>query len=168
MAVLNPRLLELIETLTAARLDWLAFELIEGVRAGHPADEPGEARTEAGESIGSNTQANALAQPPAIAAETIPIPPDEQIEWAADYVGARLTETLEQLQSSLHMLDDIVEGTTEATAASMPRAVVVLRDLEGGRECRSGDITGARDSLPTLRAALKEWIQQSSDPASTQ
>ena len=34
MATLDLRLLESIETLVAARLDWLAFELIKGVQAG--------------------------------------------------------------------------------------------------------------------------------------
>ena len=163
MAVLNPRLLELIETLVAARLDWLAFELIEGIQAGHPPDEPEEALAAARTSIRSGKQPKAHGEPYAIAMEAKPIPPDEQIEWAAAYVEERLGEALEQLQASIDTLDFLVEGTTgqpgEAGVlarpkdASKPRAVVVLLDLENDRKSGSDNVAGARENLPALRTA---------------
>lgn len=177
MAVLNPRLLELIETLVAARLDWLAFELIEGVQAGHPPDEPEEALAAARKSIRSGTQPKAHGEPYAISMEATPIPPDEQIEWAAAYVEERLGEALEQLQASIDTLDFLVEGTTgqpgEAGAlarpkdASKPRAVVVLLDLENDRKSGSDNVAGARENLPALRTALTEWAAQSRGQATT-
>jgi hypothetical protein len=39
MAILDARLFSMIETLVAAGLDWLAFELIEGVRRGQEIEE---------------------------------------------------------------------------------------------------------------------------------
>lgn len=177
MAILDPRLLELIETLVAARLDWLAFELIEGVQAGRPPEESEEALAAARESIRSNAQPKARGEPQAIGLEARPIPPHEQVKWAAAYVEERLGEALEQLQASIDTLDFVVEGTAERpdkagavaqpTDASEPRAVVVLLDLEGGRESGRDDVAGARASFPTLRTALAEWTALSRGQATT-
>jgi hypothetical protein len=92
LAILDPRLLELIETLVAARLDWLAFELIEGVQAGHPPEESEDALVVARESIRGNAQPKPRGEPQAVTVEARPIPPKEQIEWAAAYVEERLGE----------------------------------------------------------------------------
>lgn len=177
MAIIDPRLLELIETLVAARLDWLAFELIEGVRAGRPLEESEEALAAARESIRGNAQPKARGEPQTIAVEAKPIPPDEQIEWAAAYVEERLREALEQLQASIDTLDCVVEGTTERpdkagtgaqpTDASEPRAVAVLLDFEGERQSRRDDVADARKSFITLRSALSEWTAQSRGQATT-
>lgn len=171
MATLDPRLLELIETLLAARLDWLAFELIESVQAGRPPEESEEALAAARESIRGDLQPTPRGEPQAIAADAKTIPPEEQIEWAAAYVEARLGEALEQLQASIKTLDFVVEGTTERpekadamtqpTDASVGGAVIVLRDLESDRKSGHEDVVGARASFPSLRAALTEWIAES-------
>ena len=39
MAILEARLLPLIETLAEAGADWLAFEVVDGIRAGRVAEE---------------------------------------------------------------------------------------------------------------------------------
>lgn len=177
MAILDPRLLELIETLVAARLDWLAFELIEGVRAGRPPEESEEALAVARESIRGNAQPKSRGEPQAISKEAKPIPPDEQIEWAAAYVEERLDEAIKQLQTSIDSLDFVVEGTIERpdkagavaqpTGASEPRAVVVMLGLEGDRESSRDDVVGARESFPNLRTALTEWTAQLRGQATT-
>jgi hypothetical protein len=177
VAILDPRLLELIETLVAARLDWLAFELIEGIQTGRSPEESHEALAAARVSIRGNAQPKAHGEPQAIGLEAKPIPPHEQVEWAAAYVEERLGEALDQLQTSIDALDFIVEGTTErpdsagavaqSTDASEPRAVVVLLDLEGRRESGRDDVAGARESFPTLRTALAEWTAQSRGQATT-
>ena len=171
MAILDLRLIELIETLVAARLDWLAFELIDGIQAGRPPEETEEALAAARESIRGNAQPKARGEPQAVAAEPRPIPHDEQIEWAAAYVEKRLAEALEQLQVSIDTLDFVVEGTIERpgrvgalaqpTKASESRAVAVLQDLEGDLKISRDDIIVARESFPALRAALAEWTAQS-------
>lgn len=177
MAILDPRLLELIETLLAARLDWLAFELIEGVQAGHPPEESEEALAAARESIRGNAQPKARGEPQAVAEEVKPIPPDEQIEWAAAFIEERLGEALAQFQVSIDALDSIVEATTERpdkagavaqpTSAPEPRAVAVLLDIEGDRKSNRNDVASARASLPALRTALTEWTVQLRGQATT-
>jgi flagella basal body P-ring formation protein FlgA len=170
MAVLDPRLLDLIHTLVVSRLDWLAFELIEGVQVGRSPEEPAEVLAATRESIRGNAQPKARGEPQAIVVEAKPIPPDEQIEWAAAYVEERLGEALEQLNTAIDTLDFVVEGTTERpdeagavvqpTDTSASTAVVVLQDVE--RDLKSGrdDVTFARESFPILRAALSEWTAQ--------
>ena len=177
MATLDPPLLELVETLVAARLDWLAFELIEGIQAGRPPEEPEEALAAARESIRGNAQPRARGEPQAILVEANPILPDEQIEWAAAYVEERLGEALEQLQTSIDTLDFVVEGTTErsdlagaaaqSTDTSEPRAIAVLLDFEGDRKSGLEDVAGARTGLPTLHTALTVWTTLSRGQATT-
>lgn len=113
MAILNSRVLELIETLVAARLDWLAFELIEGIRLGRTAEEFEEALAAARQSIRNDAQPKARGEPQVLLAKPEPIPAGEQVEWAAAYVEERLETALEQLQASIDALDLIVESTNE-------------------------------------------------------
>lgn len=170
MAILDTRLLDLIETLVVARLDWLAFELIEGIQAGRPAEEPEEALAAARQSIRSNMQPKARGEPHATLKEPQSIPADEQIEWAAVYVEERLDEALAQLQASIDALDFIVAGTTEhpetceALAQDIGAAgestVSVLLNVDGEHKSGREDVADARDSFPVLRAALAEWTSQ--------
>jgi hypothetical protein len=177
VANLSPRLLGLIETLVAARLDWLAFELIEGIQIGRPTEESEEALAAARASIRSNAKPRARGEPQPIPMEPVPIPPDEQIEWAAAYVEERLREALEQLQAAIDTLDFVVDGTTDRpdrtaavaqqTFAPEPEAVAVLLDIEGVRKCGREDVAGARDGLLNLTTALAEWTIQSRGQATT-
>lgn len=167
MAILDSRVLELIETLVTARLDWLAFELIEGIRLGRTAEESEEALAAARQSIRSDTQPKARGEPKVLLAEPEPIPAGEQVEWAAAYVEERLKTALEQLQASIDALDFIVESTNEpedpqdlAQAASFKTeqaTALVLLDVEGDRKSSREDVAGARDEFPALRTALAEW-----------
>jgi len=171
MASLDPRLLELVGTLTSTRLDWLAFELIEVVQAGRPAEEPEEALASARKSIRGDAPPKASGEPHVITTETLAIPPAEQVEWAASYVASRLDEALDQLQTSIETLDFIAEGTTErsggtdvaAQPADAPKRqmVSVLLDANGDRKSDRYGVGEARESLPALRAALSEWVAQS-------
>lgn len=176
MAILHPRLLELIETLMAARLDWLAFELIEGIRVGRSPEEPEEALSAARKSIRSNVKPKARGEPQAMLSEPQPIPLDEQLEWAAAYVEKRIEAALDQLQASTDALDFIVESTTEqldpqdrpADAGKMDQgATLVLQHLEGDRRSSRDDAARARDDLPVLRAALAKWVMRARGQATT-
>lgn len=177
MAILDSRVLELIETLVAARLDWLAFELIEGIRLGRSPEEPEEALAAARESIRSNAQPKARGEPQVLLAGPQPIPAGEQVEWAAAYVEERLEAALEQLQASTDTLDFIVETTTEpkvpqelvagASAKTEQGMTLVLLDVEGDRKSSREDIAGARDDIPILRAALAGWTRHARGGATT-
>ena len=63
MAILDPRLLKLIETLMASRLDWLVIELIAGIQAGRPVEEPEKALAAARQDIRTNVQPKARGEP---------------------------------------------------------------------------------------------------------
>lgn len=177
MAILDPRVLELIETLVAARLDWLAFELIEGIRLGRLPDEAEEALAAARQSVRSNAQPKARGEPHVLLEEPKPILADEQVEWAAAYVEERLDAALEQLQASLETLDFIVDATIErqdpqedpaqASGKTDQDVTLVLLDLEGDRKSNRGDVSGARDDFPTLRAALADWTTRARGQATT-
>lgn len=176
MAILDPRVLELIETLVAARLDWLAFELIEGIRLGRLPDEPEEVLAAARQSVRSNAQPKARGEAHVLLEEPKPIPADEQVEWAAAYVEERLDAALEQLQASLESLDFIVEATIERqdpqdvpTQASgkTDHVTLVLLDLEGDQKSSRNDVAGARDDFSTLHAALAEWTTRARGQATT-
>jgi hypothetical protein len=169
--------LELIETLVAARLDWLAFELIEGIRLGRTAEESEEALAAARQSIRSDAQPKARGEPQVLLAEPKPIPAGEQVEWAAAFVEERLGAALEQLEASIDTLDFIVETTTEpddrqdlaapVSGKSDQGMTLVLLDVEGDRRSSREEIAGARDTIPILRAALAEWTGHDRDGATT-
>lgn len=175
MAILDSRVLELIETLVAARLDWLAFELIEGIRLGRTAEESEEALAAARQSIRSDAQPKARGKPQMLLAEPEPIPADKQVEWAAAYVEERLETALEQLLVAIDALDFIAQSTTEPVEPQdLARAVsakteqgmaLVLLDLEGDRKSSREDVAGARDDFPALRAALAEWTARAGGQA---
>lgn len=177
VAILDSRVLELVETLVAARLDWLAFELIEGIRLGRSPEEPEEALAAARQSIRSNAQPKARGEPQVLLAEPQPIPAGEEVEWAAACVEERLEAALEQLQASIDTLDFIVESTSEpedpqdlATGASVKTGqgmTLVLLDVEGDRKSSREDIAGARDEIPALHAAFAEWTMRARGQATT-
>lgn len=177
MAILDPRVLELIQTLVASRLDWLAFELIEGIRLGRPPDEPEETLAAARQSVRSNAQPKARGEPHVMPEEPKPIPADEQAVWAASYVEERLDATFKQLEASLEALDFIVETTIErqdpqdvptlASDKTEQRVTLVLLVLEGERKSSRDDVAGARDDFSTLHAALAEWSTRAAGQATT-
>ncbi len=88
MAVLDPRLLPLLETLAGAGADWLAFEIVDGIRRGRELVEPEELLGAAREKVRSRQLSDRLSADVPVLAE--PIFGDEQIVWAANYVAARL------------------------------------------------------------------------------
>ncbi|MGI4794257.1 MAG: hypothetical protein ACRYG8_09290 [Janthinobacterium lividum] len=177
MAVLDVRVLELVETLVRSRLDWLAFELISAIEAGRPVDEPEEALEAARRSIRSGDQPKARSEPQATLALPEPIPADEQVDFAAEYVEERLDAALVQLQASIETLDAIVEGTTgnpklrEAAALDARTArvttVAVVLEIEGDRRSGLEGVANARRTFPVLRAALADWAARSRDGLAT-
>ncbi|MCY4597706.1 MAG: hypothetical protein OXC19_23260 [Bryobacterales bacterium] len=158
MAILNQHLVPLIELLTELGIDWLAFELIEGIRRG---EEPLEdertlalARYRAGTQHREETVEHAWA-----AYEPQPIPDVSQSEWAARYVFDRLGATLAEMTHSLDVLDEIVDDrNVKQPPGSRSSAVLVL--LDGGEECAVGRarIEAAQARLPELREALDAWV----------
>lgn len=155
------RLFDLLETLTRSGLDWLAMEVIDGIRAGRAVEDSPEALAAARKAIGSKAQPRVRDEPNAPIPAPLPIEGDAQIEWAANYVGERLQSTLAQLDASLAILDEIVGGMqsddhgfeTEAPAQS----VMVLTDERMPRKSRRDDVAVAQANIQPLLDGLAEW-----------
>tara|TARA_R110000787_G_scaffold8356_2_gene27880 strand:- start:294 stop:950 length:657 start_codon:yes stop_codon:yes gene_type:complete len=166
VAVLNIRLLELIETLVAVRLDWLAFELIEEIQVGRSPEDTEEQLAAARQSIRNNAQPKVHSEPQAVNTTSRPIPVEDQIEWAVAYVDKRLDQAIEQQLTTINSLNYILANTTEQlendnlvskAAASVERDVsLVTIELDDARKINLEDIVAARNDVPALRAALAE------------
>lgn len=163
MAVLNPRLLPLLETLAASGADWLAFEIVDGVRRGREPEEPEELLQAARENVRARQPERIPS--PEILKLTAPILGDDQIAWAAAYVLARLDGALADLDAGYAMIEVIADDTTRRSekagpspAGIMPVAVVVLGEDNSPIDRRS--IAAARNGIPGLRDALVAWSLQ--------
>ena len=166
MGVLDPRLLPLLETLAASGADWLAFEIVDGVRRGREPEEPEELLQAARGNVRSR-QPERIPSPksPKLAE---PILGDDQIAWATDYVLARLNGALADLDAGYAMIEMIADGSARRSekagaspamgAGAMPVTLVVLGEDNSQIERRS--IAAARNGIPGLSDALATWSLQ--------
>ncbi len=170
MAVLDPRLTELIETLAAAELDWLAFELVDGVRRGVEPEETADTLEVA------RAEARAKRPPPErLAAEARPVTSspligDDQVEWAGRYVIARIDDALAALAASLDNLDALVDASEAADVAKADQdaaPMLVLEDLETPRKADRASVERARGDVGALRVAVERWSNQARTASSS-
>lgn len=163
MAVLDPRLLPLLETLAETGADWLAFEILDGVRRGREPEEPEELLEAARERVRSRRPANRLSSEIPVMAG--PILGDDQIVWAANYVAARLDGALADLDFGCAMIEAVAEGADGVSGQYDPalskasRAVPVKVALVGkdNDPVDRGSIAAAKDGVLLLRDALAHW-----------
>lgn len=160
MAILNQHLVPLIETLTELGIDWLAFELIEGIRRGEEPVEDDRTLALARERAGTGTQhPKETEQHSSADDEPKPILDVVQVEWAARYVFERLSATLAEMTHSLDALDEIFDGRDEKQSpGSRSSAVLVILDGGEGRSVDRAEIEAAQARLPELREALVAWV----------
>lgn len=161
MAILDPRLFDLFETLRASQLDWLIFELMDGIQAGIRPTESLDDLAQARRDVRSD-RSYEFSYPPV--SEASPISGDEQIEWAVQYVTDRLDATLAELTRSANNLDAILSGDGAKSANIVKRGpgevIVELSDSDGGRKLGRDDILAASAGLPRLRKELEAWSAQ--------
>ncbi|PIB92737.1 hypothetical protein [Caulobacter sp. FWC2] len=160
MLGLDPRLLDLIETLSASGLDWLAFELIEGIRRGEQPLESEEnldvARTVVRSGQEGASWESGAAETPVKATAL-----EDQIKWAADYVVMRLDDALGQLDASIGNLEDVCRHGRERLKSFSdvqhvgPMTVVI--DDEVARKTDREAVHTARLALADLRQAIAIW-----------
>jgi hypothetical protein len=119
MAMIDPRLLPLIETLIAVDADWLAFEILDGIQLGRVVEETREdlqsTRLAVRTAKHQKRRSEERAEPPPAAT---PLVGDEQIDWAANYVAARLSDAVSMLGATLDQLNQIVSSAEESPAAT--------------------------------------------------
>lgn len=157
MAILNQRLVPLIETLIELGIDWLAFELIDGIRRGEEPEEDERALALTRERAGT-THSIAMEQSPWADDGPKAYSDNGQLDWAVRYIHERLAATLNEMMGSIDMLDDIVDdGNTERVLPAGASAVLVLL---GGEEHPVGraQVEAAQGRLPELRKALDAWV----------
>jgi hypothetical protein len=168
MAILDPRLLPLIETLAAEDADWLAFEVLEGVRLGKVTEEsPNDlqnARDSANSAAGPGWHSEKRPLPPPA---SVPILGDEQIVWAADYVGKRITDAVTMLQAALDEMDAIVVGTVihdrPAVASVGNGTRLVLQGDEEESSVSKDESAAAMNAVSRLQKALHAWANSAMD-----
>src|SRR5579871_4705022 len=117
MATIDPRLVPLIETLIVADADWLALEILDGLRLGIVAEEIPEhllaTQLAVREAKRQERRSEGRAVPPPVAK---PILGDDQVDWAAKYVVDRLSDAVSMLRASLDQLNQIARSTGERHA----------------------------------------------------
>ncbi len=160
MAILDPRLLPLIDVLAQVGMDWLAFELVEGVRRGEEPVEDGSAlrraRDRAKRTSDASEQTERFAAPTAAAT---PFQGDDQLEWAVRYVEERLFAALDQMAESLDALDEIVSGAdAPSTVTRTATTRLLLRGHDRVDAIGRLEVDRARTQLPALRVALDSWL----------
>lgn len=163
MAVLDPRLLPLLETLAGAGADWLAFEVVDGVRRGREPLEPEELLRAAREKVRSRQPPDRLSEDIPVLAE--PILGDDQIVWAANYVAARLDGALADLDEGCAMIQAVAENSgdkfkqDEPTLSDVTPNIPVKIALMGqeGHPVDRSSIAAARKGVESLRGALAHW-----------
>ena len=162
MAILDRRLTPIIEMLTELGMDWLAFELIEGVRRGQEFVENEDAlelARHARQWRRRTREAENFARNPEDSVEGEPLLGDAQLEWAAGYVHERLEATLAEMSASLGALDKIVDsGREPQTTTTEPSAVLVLLDAEEDRPVGVTEIEEAQAHVAQLRQSLVNWL----------
>lgn len=161
MAPPDPRLLQLTTVLTEAGLDWLALELLQGVRDGLLPEESvddlerGQSAARSGKVLehAEDLRAPAVADPQDFHGEA-------QLDWARDYVLARLSDASEMVATSLEQLNAIALPERSFTAGVNPRTglAVELQIGEGGEVVNIIDMDRVHADLAILRDALNVWI----------
>ena len=164
MAILDSRLTPFIQMLADEGLDWLAFELIDGISRGREPVESSKALIAArGRARGVETEN--ISPDPEGAPETEAILGDEQLEWAAHYVEERLKESLAEMQVALGNLDDIASaaGSREQDTASPDvHSIIVLQgsdDVDDVHKVSLPDVESAQANLPKLKQVLETWLE---------
>ena len=167
MAILDPRLLPFIEVLAELGMDWLAFELVDGVRRGkEPVEDEAALRRARDRTRRASDAGEDIERFGSPGGAAIPILGDNQLEWAARYVDERLRAALDQIAHSLDALDEIVAGL-DARPSDAPVATtkLVLRGDDSADTVGRAELDGARARLSALRRALDAWVlHERSDP----
>ncbi len=158
MAVLDRRLLQFIEMLTDIGMDWLAFELIEGVRRGSEPTETEEILTLARDPTRTG-RLEELLHDVGDGAEVQPILGDAQLNWAVEYVEQRLEAILAEMAASFRALDALVALGSDTTTESRPgQTVVVLLRADEDQKLDQNLVREAQARLPTLQQSLRNWL----------
>lgn len=159
MANLDPRLLPLFETLVAADADWLVFELVEGIGAGVVVEESSEALATARLLVRWDRVPQRTRGRTPISTQSQPLSGDEQIFWTAQYVGTRLKNALDMMETSIDRLDRLVNDPwKEGGVGARSGVTISLQDSEGTESIAIKNRSAAQLAIQDLLAGLQRWV----------
>jgi hypothetical protein len=161
--MLDPRLFDLLKTLAAADLDWLAEEVIQGVSAGDVPLESEAAVIAARHDVFRERQnSGGFGNLNVPLMQATPLKGDEQLDWAVGHVVTRLLDALSSMRASTERLDALVEGADQKgwhqKASGIAGAQLVINDGEEvlGEADRDA-IDAAMTTIASLKEALLQW-----------
>lgn len=164
MAIIDLRLLPLIETLADSGADWLAFEILDGIRSGKLAEDSEDDVREAHRAVRSFRRYE-TSPPEMEVKETLsqPLAGDDQIDYAVAYVIDRISQAIEMAKASLQQLDQIASRSrvgVEPAEVGIALATDVHIRMEGTKFVSTQkQAEAALSILPELRKALLQWSQ---------
>jgi hypothetical protein len=133
-------------------MDWVAFELVNGVARGRLPEESEDALARARQLASSPVEAEVPFEEVKLAAEPEPILGDDQLRWAVAYIDSRLADTIDALERSfihLQAIDRSADG--EVGARLIQPLTLVLVDGEQSYEVAQAGTRAARNGLELLR-----------------
>ena len=159
MATIDPRIIPLIETLVNSGADWLAFEILDGIRLGRAQISTEEELQAARNAVWSFRKGQAPPKLETIEAAVPGLSGDDQIRFAGDYAIERISQSIAMADASLLQLNQIADQTNAPFEVSeaRPKGEVVLRWIEGEESLTRLQAGEALHKLPALREALAEW-----------
>ena len=176
MAIIDPRLLPLIETLVAADVDWLAFEILEGVQVGEVLEESFEKLRLTQERVRSTKRLSLKehgAEESVLTPVSNPRTGNAQLLWAARYINQRLWDAVSMVSASFDQIEVILSTLAPKAAPPSPvihGAVTVVLQQPDEREAtlsRNG-AGAARAGLEQLQLALNAWLESAGVPERTE
>ena len=157
---LDPRLLQLFETLVAAGADWLVFELVEGIGAGVVKEESADDLALARVIARQDREPRRTADRVAVSAQSSPLEGDEQLFWAAHYVAERLKNALDMMDVSVDRMHRLVINADPMKDWSAAQSYVTfnLQDGEEAALVTIEDRSSGQSAVLELYAALARWL----------
>jgi hypothetical protein len=157
--MLDQRIFDLLNTLSAAGVDWLAQEVVEGLLKGHVAEEPvGILRAVRAQTSRQYQDSWGVDYAASEQSSSRPIPAELHVDWAAAFVSRRLEETIALMSLAADRLDTIINGPEPRKSVEARIETRLARsDIPDDEGITRSRIEQARHGISALRVALEAW-----------
>lgn len=157
--MIDQRIYPLLQTLSAADLDWLAREIVDGLTAGHVATADPDRMNSARELARRQFQyVGSIETGQSVEAADKPFTPDEQLDYAATYTVVRLTDVIATMEASVVSLGRLLEANAPPPAGTAPGPIMLaLGDLDICVTADMQDLRLAQAGLKELQVAITAW-----------
>lgn len=162
--MIDNRLSELLDTLYAANLDWLAEEILRATIIGDKPLESEDDVVKARDSVFRSTQNSGGYNPSSDEpVEPRPLEADGQLEWAISHILIRLEDAVNMMTEATENIDFIVtesESSKETREIGSSTDLVLLSHGEIVGEANRIGLNNAKKSVEELRSILEQWLDQ--------